>query len=194
LPRASEVPSSGFGYPLDGVRLVSPRKPLSASNAHGLSPFRAFLLPRDWSALSNTPSAPALSSETLRLRTGASAGCPPKEAVPSAARRIRSGRGLGSPGRLKGPSGSPSETIHVKSISLPTCPPRSYGKATFQPPHRRASGDSDSSGPAFPSEKGAGPYGLSNRLLTLPLRRPAPRGLFFPLEVPTVSQQPRSLS
>jgi hypothetical protein len=38
LPCSSEVPPSGFGYPLGGVSSLHPRKHLSASHAHGFCP------------------------------------------------------------------------------------------------------------------------------------------------------------
>jgi hypothetical protein len=44
-PDPPEVPSSGFGYPLDGVSHQNPRKPLSAPNALGLLPSELFSSP-----------------------------------------------------------------------------------------------------------------------------------------------------
>lgn len=38
LPWPSEVPLTGFGYPLSGFRTHCPRKPLSALNTYGLIP------------------------------------------------------------------------------------------------------------------------------------------------------------
>lgn len=42
MPNLSEVPSSGFGYPHDGVSPIHSRKPFSASYALGLRPTKHF--------------------------------------------------------------------------------------------------------------------------------------------------------
>jgi hypothetical protein len=65
LPWSPEVPSSGFGYPLDGSKLSLPREPLSAPNAHELRPSEPCLLPGDRKKVTLPLSAPAFSRKTL---------------------------------------------------------------------------------------------------------------------------------
>jgi len=47
VPGSPKVPSSGFGYPLDGVSSKNPWKPLSASNAPGVPSSELYLFLRD---------------------------------------------------------------------------------------------------------------------------------------------------
>jgi len=79
LPRLSEVPSSGFGYPLDGVSPVHPRKPLSAPNAPGLHPSELCSFPGIESRSPEILSALALPFQPCRLKSGASAACSPRK-------------------------------------------------------------------------------------------------------------------
>jgi hypothetical protein len=60
-----EVPSSGFGYPLDGVSLPHPWKPLSAPHTLGLSPSELFSSPGVEKRSPIFPSALALSTQTF---------------------------------------------------------------------------------------------------------------------------------
>jgi hypothetical protein len=56
LPPFSEVPPSGFGYPLDGVSPENPRGPLSAPNAPGVPPPEPSSSPVVESGFPQTPS------------------------------------------------------------------------------------------------------------------------------------------
>jgi len=71
LPCFSEEPPSGFGYPRDGVSWPQPWKFLNFQRSWD-SLFRALFLFNDRRKFPVLLSTPALSSETFRLRTGAS--------------------------------------------------------------------------------------------------------------------------
>mgnify|MGYP003572361760 CR=1 FL=1 len=80
-----EVPSSGFGYPLDGVSHPNPWKPLSASHAHGLRPSELFSFPVIEKKVSRflfrsgsfLPNLPGLAPELQRLPPAGKAVPPP---------------------------------------------------------------------------------------------------------------------
>jgi len=55
MPSPSEVPSSGFGYPLDDVRSLDPRGSLSTLNALGVPPSELFSSPVVESRFPRTP-------------------------------------------------------------------------------------------------------------------------------------------
>lgn len=71
LARPSEVPSPGFGYPLDGVSSQNPRRPLSAPNALGLSPSELSSSPviEGWSPI--PPPLLRFAAKPVRPRIGA---------------------------------------------------------------------------------------------------------------------------
>lgn len=65
MPSISEVPHSGFGYPLCGVSHSKPWKPLSVPNAPGLRPSKLSSSPMIDKPFRIYLSAPALSHKTL---------------------------------------------------------------------------------------------------------------------------------
>jgi hypothetical protein len=116
-----EVPSSGFGYPLDGVSCPNPWKPLSASHAHGLHPSElcsSSVIEKKVSRLlfrsgSFQPNHPGLVPELQRLT-------PTEEAVPPpASPDVYSGAG---PSALLGVATSqafPTDKPEEKCLSFP---------------------------------------------------------------------------
>jgi hypothetical protein len=75
LPCFPKVPSSGFGYPLDGVSTFQPRESFSTPDALGLRPSELCSFVMIDVSFRKRLSALALSCKTPRLRTGASAVC-----------------------------------------------------------------------------------------------------------------------
>jgi len=102
MPSLSEVPSSGFGYPLDGVKPCPSSEASFSSQRSGASPFKAFLLFGDRIPVSRHPlRSRAFLPNPSGPDTGASAVFrPPKKPYPLCSQRFRSGRGPGSPGPL----------------------------------------------------------------------------------------------
>jgi hypothetical protein len=94
LPSFSEVPHTGFGYPLCGVSTSHPRKHLSAPNTHGLRPSKLFSSPAIDQLFRTDLSAPAFSYKTLSgLVSTLQRLAPAEEAVLLiATRRVNSGR------------------------------------------------------------------------------------------------------
>jgi len=92
-PLSSEVPSSGFGYPLDGVSPVYPRGSLSTPNAPGVSPSKLSSSPVVESRSPQIPPLLHFRKKPLGL-SRVLQGLPPTEKAGSlfAPRRINPGR------------------------------------------------------------------------------------------------------
>jgi hypothetical protein len=75
LPYSPEVPSSGFGYPHDGVSTFQPWESFSTPNALGLRPTELCSFVMIDVLFRKRLSAPALSYKTSRLHIGAPAVC-----------------------------------------------------------------------------------------------------------------------
>jgi len=159
LPGPSEDSSSGFGYPLDDLTSSSPWKPLSASDAHGLSPselFSSLVVERSFRIL---PSVLALRSETfVGFRPVLQRLTPTRKAVPL----ISLPEGLVQVGALAllgllDLSGSPSLTIHEKSFSLFSFPFRPFSPPISQSRARRTLRVSDRESLALSLRKGRRP-------------------------------------
>jgi len=127
LPWSSEVPHPGFGYPLCGVSLRKPVKPLSAPNALGLRPSKLCSFPMIEVSSRKPLSAPALPYETLADLVPTLQRLPPTgKAVPlycSPEGLVRTGAkcSLGLSDLL----GSLLSLTHEKSVSLSSSPSRS---------------------------------------------------------------------
>lgn len=95
LPCHPEVPSPGFGYPLDGVSCLEPLKASFSSQRSWASLFRAFLLSSDQIDVSINPLRSCTFLPNLPAWYRCSSGLlPPEKPCPSrASRRISSGRG-----------------------------------------------------------------------------------------------------
>jgi hypothetical protein len=72
-PRRPKVPSSGFGYPLDGVSLFALGSLFQLPTLLGLTLQGFFPIPGRVPKFPKKPSAPALLHQTVRPDTGASA-------------------------------------------------------------------------------------------------------------------------
>jgi hypothetical protein len=91
-----EVPFSGFGYPLNGVRDPHPWEPLSAPNAPGFRSSELFSIPEIEESVSNSPfRSDTLLRNVIRLVSVFQRLALSGTAVPLAAPRwFRSGRDL----------------------------------------------------------------------------------------------------
>lgn len=165
MPWFSEVPTSGFGYPHAGSKLSPPQKPLSASNALELYPFRAFLL------LSDRRKVPLPSFRSCVSSQNPFGPCTDATAVsshlkssspylqPDFLRRVGDSCSLGRYHL----SGTPSEDPLRESPSFAAFPlallsRRSYGRRVSEPQGFSAFG------PVYPYEKGTGLFDVSGQL------------------------------
>jgi hypothetical protein len=163
-PVPQKVPSSGFGYPLDGFSSPKPGEASFSLRRSWASPFRAWFLSGDRKV--GFPTSLPLwlfPAKPSRPGPGASAVCSHrKSGTPSCLPGcLRQGGALA----LLGVSTSrafPSETPEEKRLSLPR-PSRSFSRAALQPPESGTPGVSGISDLASPPEGGASPSGLCHR-------------------------------
>jgi hypothetical protein len=132
LPGSFEVPSAGFGYPLDDVSSSNPWKPSFSSQHSWDSLFRAFFLPDDPNRVSTTRSIPALPKKTAKpSRCASMAFAHPKS---SASHLLPKGLVRGetscSPEVFRPPRSSLPQADR-ESVSLSQFPSRPYKLSPF---------------------------------------------------------------
>lgn len=134
-PTYLEVPTSGFGYPLVGVKSFSSLEASFSSPRSWASPFKALLLPRGQTKISSgSLRSRAFTQNLFGLVSAPQRLSPPRKAVPLfASRRISSGRDLLLSWAF-GPLGLSLLPTDGKSISLFPFPFRPwFGKSSRTP-------------------------------------------------------------
>jgi len=138
-PAVLEVPSSGFGYPLDGVRFVHPWKPLSAPHALGLRPSKLFSNPGIENKFPCFPSALALfpkpcSASDRRLSGFLPPDQPCLSLPPEGLVRAETSCSLGLSDLSGSPSKTPRNQVSLFVPSLCVLGPQNSHKSRFPKP------------------------------------------------------------
>jgi hypothetical protein len=165
LPCVPKVPPAGFGYPLGGVSLPQPLEASFSSRRSWGSPFRAFLLLDDRAGKFPIPSsALALLHQTVPAWCRSPSGLlPPKKPCPLLLPwGFSPGRGLPALLGLQTFRALPPRKPDPRRLSSGR-PFRSSNELASRPTHRGTLGVQAFTAWLFPSEKGAGPFGLSHR-------------------------------